>query len=1136
MKLYKKFTGSLLYNGSTLWVTLYLVAQTLYWYQPWNSQLFRDVERITDGYITRYVTHKIPFTIESFDRVMGNATLTDTLISGRTTAATLTLLVLLPVLALFYWWLASLALGEKKNAPGVAHGPALQGFVSVISGMGLALLALRYAKNFGQEEDTWLDTDMAVPLTLVVCLLIWCGFRRALPAHIKTVSADNVVQALLCALPLTLAADLLSEIPLWTAAQYGIVGLVTTVVLMRSAIYQPAEYGDRRFTAAAQPLLFILPASLLYLELTNIANQYGIFINRHRRHIVIIFLVGLAISRVVSNRVESQAIKKILPPAKNWKTLWYPILLVTMACLACQPELQNLGDSDFFEKANAAVSISGFLNFGQIPSVETHAAHMGIDYLDGIFWGIINSDSLGACFTYYAGIPLALTTLIFYALLKSCIGEDGAFAAALLLPVTNIAPGDWYCHLSYIPALALLWLVRKRSFGRYAAFWGAAAFSVLYRGDIGLALGLAAVVIVFIDTAVQRSAKLWKSFLLALASVGGGLGSLLLIACLAKGIDPITRLREFLTVMAGSNQNWAYTSLGTVGTAGFAWIFLCVPVLILGLVLATGLRLARHRADMTDAHWLFFVFAGGYFLNFSRTLVRHSLAESIPVYCMAMGSWALALGIWLAWKDREPKARTGRVLLPMLLLAAILTAGAMFDGRIDAGTSLMRRAFDGHKEGAIVDYQRVSSNGEVTRQMYVHSKVQRVVMSDRMQNAYKELSKELDRLLEDDETWIDFTNESALYAILGRRSPGFVNQSPGMLSGEFSQLAYIEQIEAQADKVPVTLMPAADLSLGIYLDGVNNALRYYRVAEYIYQNYSPYETVGNFCIWLRKDVWEERVEQAAPVAEPVEINFSRLTAYNADLKQDGDGGFTMNATAIDPQIVGLEGTFKECRSGNLIIHISYTSDKSGYMQLFRAVTGRNYTEEDSTRVPIDATDTPQTASFALDWSTTDRLRLDTPDGSNVHILGISVSRGHAVQCGYQYGPAHLHEYPMGAIARLWGENDEGRAWENLELPGTVQKQGGGRFGIAEKGLGGDSGRYIKLVLTSTAETNATLSLTGKEHSKNYANFHFTVYEGTHTYLIRVSADSYWYSGLVEGINLAVNGAYTLDSIAMLDGD
>ncbi len=1114
MSLVKKASGALLFNGGALWVTLYLVAQTLYWYQPWND-------------------HEIA----AFDRVMGNATLTDTLISGRTTAATLTLLVLLPVLVLFYWWLASLALGEKKNAPGVAHGPQLQGFVSVISGMGLALLAQWYARKFGGEDAIRLDTDMAVPLALVICLLLWCGFRRALPARVKTLSTDNVLQALLCALPLTLALDLVTGVGLWSAAQYGIVALVTTLVCMLLTVARPKESARRALSAAGLPLLCVLPAVLLYLELTQIANQYDIFMGSRHLPVWIILALGavaaVGLGLLAARRQKNNA----LAPQKEWKSLWYPLLLVMLSCLAFQPELQVLGSSDFFEKANSAVSISGFLNFGQIPSVETHAAHMGVDYLDGIFWGIINSDSLGACFTYYAGIPLALTSLLFYALLSRCIGRDGAFAAVLLLPVTNIAPGDWYCHLSYIPALALLWLVQKRGFGRYAAFWGAAAFSVLYRGDVGLAVGLAAVVIVFIDTAVQRSAKLWKSFLLALAAVGGGLGSLLLIACLAKGIDPITRLREFLTVMAGSNQNWAYTSLGTVGTAGFAWIFLCVPVLILGLVLATGLRLARRRAVMTDAHWLFFVFAGGYFLNFSRTLVRHSLAESIPVYCMAMGSWALALGIWLAWKDRAPKARTGRVLLPMLLLATILVAGAMFDGRIAAGTSLMRRAFDGHKEGAIIDYQLVKSNSVATRQEIVTEAVDRVVISDGMKAEYELLEAELDRLLLSDETWIDFTNESALYAILGYRSPGFVNQSPGMLSGEFSQLAYIEQIEAQADKVPVALLPTKDFSLGLYLDGVNNSLRYYRVAEYIYQNYSPFEVVGDFAIWLRNDMREELLARPAMSGDPLPIDTDTLQGANAEATADGEGGFWLKATADDPHVLGLESTFAGQEAANLMLTVTYTSDTAGVMQLFRAAEGEKFGGGGMVKAEIEATDTPKTAKFIFRWNPGEQVRLDTPNGSNVHILAITTGARQVVECGYDYVvPAHAHEYPMGAIARLWGENDEARAWENLELPGTVQKQSGGRFGIAEKGLGGDSGRYIKLVLTSLAETNATLSLTGDSHTTNYANFHFTVYEGTHTYLIRVSADSYWYSGMVEGINLAVNGAYTLDSIAMLDGD
>lgn len=1140
-------------RGGALWPSLYLVSLTLYWYQPWNGHV-----------------------ITGFDRVMGQATAAGVRVGGRTGAALLTLLVLLPGLAFLYGNLVSLCLGEKKGAPGVAHGPVLAGFINACSGMGLVLMALRYAQRFGGENKNWLTDAQALPLALTVCLLLWCGFRRALPARVQTVSAQGVLRALLCALPVSFVLDMACGWGLYAAAQYGALCLAVLAVAMlltplwqrlapqRAAALVPA------LRAAGLPLLLCLPLTLLYLEATQLLTQYGVTPPPRLlpvRLLLAACFVGAAVTAVLVGRKHSTATAtngaaatKAANPAKGtapakaaakppkgalaarpaaggdcgWKKLWYPLLLVGLALLAAQPELQICVESDFFERANSAVSISGFLRFGQIPAVETHGAHMVSDYAGGILWGLLNGDALSASFTSYGGIPLALTTLVFYGLLALCVGQDAAFAAALLLPVTNIAPGDWYAHLSYLPVLVLPWLVQKRGFGRYAAFWGAAAFSVLYRGDIGLAVGLAAVVVVLVDAACQKSARGWKNLGLAFLAVGGGLAAVLALLCLARGIDPLARLWEFLQLMAFSNQNWAYEGLGLAGTAGFVWVYLVVPVLLLALL---AVLLRRDAGALRAGHWLFFTFTGGYFLNFVRTLVRHSLVENIPVYCVSVGMWALALGVWLLWRGHDGQ-KSGRVALPCLLVLSILVSGALFDGRVQAGTPLLQRSYDTFQEGAILDYQLAEPDGSTQRVTQPQLPVQRVVLSQQIQAASRPLRAEIDRLLQEDETYLDFTNQSALYAILGRPNPVYVNQSPGLLNGEYTQEKFIQQVEAQSDKVPLALLPKGNMALAFILDGVQNSMRYYRVAEYIYNNYVPYETVGNFAIWLRQDRAEAIEALPAAVADELPVDYSLVQGHNVTLRPQQDS-LTVQATGEDPQLDRLERLVPAGSNNGLVnLTVRYTSDTAGQVQLFYAPANRNFEEESSVRLAVQQTQQPQTITFTFPYNTTYRLRLDPPDGATFVIHGLSTGQSVADRCGYDYaayGDAHV--YQLGQIPLLWGEADLANAAQNPPtVPGLTKLSNG--YDVPAAARGGAQGRYVCLRIAAKEAGTAAVHLVDRNKGGvQLASFLFDVEPGEHTYLVRVSADCLWYSKLVDTIRVATEGVgLVVQDVTLLDGD
>lgn len=1122
----KRCKSLFLWDGCAFWPAIYIMARSLYWYEPW---------------------HDVP--IESFDRSIGQATLADQLISGRTGNAMLTLLVWVPLLLVLGWLVASLCFGPGRR---YEQRREFSGWISAFSGIGMIGMTLDYLYQFGIEDDIWMREAQAVPLAIVLCSLIWCLFLRFAPEEMSCMYSDSVKQYLLCGMMLGFPVHMLARFQNFTAVVCGVCTIVALILCITMSRFKPDLIGQYVRTYAGIPLLLMLPAMLLYLEIGNILNQYNIFVGKNHGPLVLIavacMIASAVIGGVLRGRLQTRYAeniafnRKLDLTVKDWRDVWYPVILVSLALLAGYNELQTYVGSDFFERANSAVSISGFLNFGQIPAVETHGAHMGIDYFGGIFWGLVNGDPLAASFMKYNGIPMALTILVFYYLLRRCIGPDAALVASMVLPVINTShsAGDWFAHIAYLPVVVLPWVIEKPSFRRYALFWGSAAFSVLYRGDIGLALGVGAVLVMTAFVLLQKSLAAIKQYLLSFACVGGGLAAVLVVLCLIRGINPVSRLWEFLEMMAGSNQNWAYNSIGIPGSSAMAWTYFVTPLLLLALTITCILRLVRRQTALRSEHWLFFVFTAGYYMNFPRTLVRHSLLENVPVYCLAMGMWALALGVWLLWRDRDPERRPGGTVLPAAMMLTLVVTTVCFNAQLMGSTTLFTMAHNKLQGGEIVFPQLVDYAGNSSRQLRVREKVSRVVLPAEMKSTANSLERVLDEILKEDETWVDFTNQSTLYALLQRRSPVYVNQSPGMLSGDYTQKCFVEQVEKQKDKVPVALLPQTAMTLGFSMDGVNTSLRYYRVAEYIFNNYVPYKTVDKFSVWVRPERLAElrpaENEETGTESNRMDLNNQSFRVSNAEMVVD-ESGISIRADGDDPIIDNFQSllTGNGLKSGQATVTIYYTSDTTGDLQLFYAEPARNYEEKNSIRVPVQETgDSENAVQLVFEWNNTKRLRLDTPAHSNFTITGISTDSEVITTGGYGYGSmSESHTYQLGAVARLWGEQDEQKAWLNPQLA-KLQRVSGLTYAVPEELTGGENGRYIKLVIKAATEGSASLSLARTaDRAVTYATFVFDVAEGTHTYLIRVSCDSYWYSGMVNAVNYA---GPALQSISILEGD
>lgn len=758
----------------------------------------------------------------------------------------------------------------------------------------------------------------------------------------------------------------------------------------------------------------------LYIELVHILNQHNIHIYYPERCYKVLPVAAFFMWIIVTV-IMLQGRKWRMP---GWKRWTFPVLILGIACLSRQIPLVMFHQLDMFESANYGVLINDFLNFGKIPNIEHYGGHMMTAVWEGILYGILNRDYTGAFVSPYASLLDVVQILLFYFLLKNIWNEDIALATTLLFPFYKY----WhYFGLGMLIFLLVIGYVRKSSYFRAALLWAGFIWCALYRLDLGFAFGLSAILTLacyIVATKKWKAIKELTLTLLAWVFFGVVLWSIL---CLAKGIHPVNRLLEFLHVNM-SNQNWAYKGIGNVYSIAFGWSYVLFPLFSAGALAYACLSEKMRRCIGMEQWLLLLLFGFSYIFNFSRGLVRHSLVE-ITMMCIFVSGYIFLAMFVSCYKNNR------RLFLPVFL--ACLLCEALLLPNANIGTQSVAEESTVKTNAVIENWYQFSE---------INVPVQRVVVSQQIQDHVKKFEI-LDMLLTEDETFVDFINQSTLYPLLGREDPAYISQLPLQLSGEFMQRAFIKQIEG----VPLILMPAnADRNtISNSLDGVANAYRYYLVSEYIYQNYVPlFSYYDDYAVWCLKGRYHSYINKIDSLS--VNVSQSDAPLFDQSIK---------------------------------LINFGY--------------------------------DGPQKIVDAIG------------------------------DISYEYSDV-LHNYSLMHLPRIWGAYDQKSAIRNKVFTEFVEKDGI-YYAVSAADIEKSHGNYLMLTASydgfdSTGTYNEYLNATvvmGSGHDGQFeekAKYQLILREGTHEYLLRCSADYYWYLDQIDALYIQTDGMLQNITVKVLEGD
>jgi hypothetical protein len=614
-------------------------------------------------------------------------------------------------------------------------------------------------------------------------------------------------------------------------AMFFIVYIVITLLLVQcfsqSFLKRIVNENSKRI---ASLLALDLGIMSLFLEVLNILNQHDIIITNRRSIETIILVVTFLLCLIFYKKFP-----KVLSNF-HWTTIYYFCMILSFSFTIGLPNIQTIVNTDLFEAANHGLAVSELFYYGKIPLIDTFDAHMMSNSIYGILYGILNGDILGSVFCLYRSYQIVIITVLFWLIIRCFLNDDISFFLILFSPSVIF---KYSFFISLLPIIMLVFALHKNRIWGYILFFISLNICCFYKLDAGFAVGIATLALLLLHIRLYNYQKILFSFTIQ--------GIFIVIVCCAAGfyhdIDFANRLMEFLA-LARSNVNWAYATLGE----GEHWslfylMYILIPFTMVVSFISLVFYIKREKRYLSQqvvilsALWLTFM------VNLPRIFVRHGAVEGLcapgdatpgPAETTILAFLFIILygvfrGVHQSLLQYVIRRQSVLICLIPLLFLGI-------------GHNINVHPF---MELALT---RFTENNQFIK--YPNEKVNRVILSERMHSNVDEVTNMLNCILENSETYLDFTNQSLLYVLASREKPVYINQSPGLLSGEFTQERFIDEI--QKKNVDFVLMPIHFQGLTAHIDGLLNSYRYYKVSEFISQNYVPLYRIKQYTLWCTK--------------------------------------------------------------------------------------------------------------------------------------------------------------------------------------------------------------------------------------------------------------------------------------------
>lgn len=877
---------------------------------------------------------------------------------------------------------------------------------------------------------------------------------------------------------------------------------------------------SRLFVASIPAVSMVLLQSIL-LEFFNILNvRYGYVFDKPRTLFVIVALLTIALGFALYARRQNPS----LSPAAVLSKYHFPILIVSLAAMFVQPDRLMVAPNEFFEFANHGLSVDHFFRYGSIPIVDTFDAHMLSKQMFAYLYGFLNGYEPFAPFLYATFDYMAMMVLV-YLLLCKLTGARVAFLLAALFPMMDAFANVYI--LSGLLALQLASVEQERQLKWYYFFWGSTALLLFYTLDLGFAAFVSGIFTYFVSAWVFKRPLAIKRFVTTGLITYGGLLLLFAILCLAKSINPIERLQQFLTV-AASNQNFVVKEMGDTSTFLFRIAYYGLPIFMIAAMVMLAIKSGFDRAFaqklQTDkvrqaAFILFVFFSAFFFFNIPRGIIRHTLAFNVIFNITSTIPIAIFCLVYVFGKARN-----------FLLTLLVIVAGYCF-------TNFNQPTFKNGNTNSSLFTNAVTSTG--FKEKFVPAfdfKGTRVVPPADMPDA-QYLKSMLDAILTPQETYFDFSCNNYYHALTGRKNPIYENQSI-LINGDDAQDRTLETLKKKG--VTVVLMPKGN-NFWRAIDGVFVDYKYFKISEYVYENFTPFAEIKLATVYIRKNKLAEytkRIQVKSSIGDLTVTDFTTmkpesLGSNNLSIANNGAAGLVLTPTGSDPFLFNFLQQIKPLEQFDqtkpVAITINYEVTAAGSLQLFYVLDGQEgYAEENSKTVPVQ----PGSGAYVLNLpSFPKNLRIDC-DVAQMTLKQLRF-QSQAQEETLALAP-EVPNYNLIAIPRVWGEHADGELFGKVKPLAEKTKIASGTV-IVRASDRIRKPMYLCLSFVADDVHQIKVSLINNKNQVR-GEYYMTTVKGAQQQVIRLSTNFYWWNEPISAVAVVADKAVLFDKFALIAAD
>lgn len=782
---------------------------------------------VTTMIIVYYINPLENVALDQWDRTFSAAMLSGISIGKRTQHFFVLFLVVIPVILGCVIGGYGLLLQARENYKDI--------FFKMCAVLVFPIIAA-YISRYSTEVSE-LNLNKILILTMASFLAVLVGVS-ILDKHSLMTNGHSYILSVAYMVAITSSNILLRVQTLKSICIMAMVFCVYLIVILKTGI-------GRRFFFCVQNFICLLmwvPCLIcVVLEGFFFLNEKNITVVRYYTNICKIVFIYMVIAAVVVFLLRDKG--------KLFCIFGYVGAITSLAALkhfshVYQYIWNYMNYSNIYEVGNATVAVDTILN-GKLPIIDYFSAHALTDVWQKIVYCFLHSDIKGILVNPYGGVASLLALLILFFILKKLFDSNLAAFFMCIFPFSvSSIKATGLCFIIVIMLISII-NVDIPKISNFISFWMVALLVAFMKYDEGWSLGIACIITYIIINFIQKRWDNIKIFLLSGIGVGVMVLTMYFIYCVFNGILPVSRMKEWLSVSLGSNSTWATSTFGDSASLDFLLCYFIAPMCAVGILIITIIQFIRKRKYPVLAG-ITMVFAIAEILYIPRGITFNNLSVCRGVNGVLFNfiHWTVSVFVLYEFAIRE-KSEGKRLLAWVFSFGAVILAeGALVTGVLPTSNSTLYAS-------AAVSAETMKLSNDMSS---IRGK-ERIAYDDATSAFINKFQDVFEVLLEENDTFLDFANVTSLYMLTGRQRPFYVGQSPSLLTDLYSQECFLDEISNYS--VPLAILGTTDVQYTQQMVDIPHNIRYYTVAEYIYENYRPLVLLEDFAIWCEKETYDK---------------------------------------------------------------------------------------------------------------------------------------------------------------------------------------------------------------------------------------------------------------------------------------